>query len=156
MGAAVAHIAQVCQSVSLYKCGLYSSAWHGEAYLHLAIFRYVDDYFGPERCRCSTVVVFCAFVAYTSSWVRAETVDHALWCFARLVKLLLGDDAIAQKKLDFGPQLCILGVDIQMSQKGFQCRPSVDKAERCVLGHSPKGFECFSLLSGGCRCCKKR
>ena len=73
--------------------------------------------------------------------------DHALWCFARLVKLLLGDDSIAQKKLDFGPRLCILGVDIQMSQRGFKCRPSADKAERCFRGYSQRGLEC-------CLCCQ--
>ena len=55
----------------------------------LAVLRYVDDYFGREQ---------------------AETVAHATDCIARLVRLLLGSTAIADRKLEYGASLVILGV----------------------------------------------
>jgi len=90
-------------------------AWEriGAAIAHIAVYflripvlRYVDDYFGPERPDC---------------------LDHAMKCFARLVRTLLGPDAIADRKLECGASLCILGVDICMSDRGFQCRPAAQK-----------------------------
>ena len=42
---------------------------------------------------------------------RRETVKHAMECFARLVKILMGKTAIAEKKLEFGlDKLEVLGV----------------------------------------------
>ncbi len=35
---------------------------------------------------------------------------HAMTCFARLVRLLLGADAIADRKLEYGTQLLVLGM----------------------------------------------
>ena len=53
--------------------------------------------------------------------------EHALQCFARLVRVLLGSDAIAETKLACGPSLSILGVDIMPSRSGYKCRPTLDK-----------------------------
>ena len=47
---------------------------------------------------------------------RPEYLEHAMQCFARLARLLLGKTAIAEKKLEFGlTGLEVLGVCISMS-----------------------------------------
>ena len=51
-------------------------------------------------------------------------------CFARLVRVFLGADAIAETKLEYGPGLCLLGVDLVLSARGFKCRPSAEKLAR--------------------------
>ena len=48
-------------------------------------------------------------------------------CFARLVRLLLGSDAVAEEKLECGPSLTVLGVLIELSNKGYTCQPARDK-----------------------------
>ena len=50
-------------------------------------------------------------------------------CFARLVKLLMGDDAISADKLDFGLNVDILGVSFLMNDRFFQCRPAGKKVD---------------------------
>ena len=49
-----------------------------------------------------------------------STVEHAKHCSARLVKLFLGSDAIAESKLEHGEALAILGVSVEASSEGFQ------------------------------------
>ena len=44
---------------------------------------------------------------------------HAMGCFVRLVKVLLGGDAIADNKVECGEGLGILGVDVSVSARGF-------------------------------------
>ena len=83
--------------------------------LKLGVFRYVDDFFGCER---------------------PETLEHGLQCFCRLVRLLFGQSALADRKLDFGASLVVLGVEIKFSREGYECRPSVDKVRKwlsCIL-----------------------
>ena len=53
--------------------------------------------------------------------------DHGLECFARLVALLLGRDAVAEDKLECGTSLVILGILIELSERGYKCRPSKEK-----------------------------
>ena len=80
-------------------------------FLKIALLRYVDDLFGPERCdsrrrSCTvSVLVFCVFV-----YVRKETMQHALECVARLIRVLLGPTAVAEDKLACGMKLDVLGV----------------------------------------------
>ena len=49
---------------------------------------------------------------------------HASQCLERLIRLLLGPDAVADDKTDVGERLIILGVDITLSCKGFTCAPA--------------------------------
>ena len=77
--------------------------------LMLPILRYVDDYFGPDRL---------------------DTVEHGMQCFVRLVRLLLGPGSVADDKTAWGCGLDVLGVDIEMSQRGFTFRPSAEKRVR--------------------------
>ena len=53
-----------------------------------------------------------------------------LKCFARLVRLLLGPDAIAEKKLEHGVSLVVLGIKIKLSKKGMKCRPAGSKTTK--------------------------
>ena len=59
--------------------------------------------------------------------------QHALQCFARLVRLLLGPSAIADAKLGYGCELCVLGVDVSMTTVGLQCRPARDKTSKWLM-----------------------
>ena len=61
-----------------------------------------------------------------------ESLEHALQVFARLVRILLGPEAIAEQKLECGPSLCVLGVDIAIGKRGFKCRPAVKKVDRWI------------------------
>ena len=56
--------------------------------------------------------------------------QHGLQCLARLVRLFLGPDAMAVAKMACGPALSILGVDVELSERGFRCSPTRDKVAR--------------------------
>ena len=79
--------------------------------LRLAIFRYVDDFFAPEK---------------------PSLMEHAMNCFARVVRVLLGKSAIADRKLECGCELVVLGVQMASTHQGFWCRPAKEKAEKCL------------------------
>lgn len=58
--------------------------------------------------------------------------EHAMHCFARLVRALLGSKALAEKKLECGASLVVLGVCMSMTDLGFSVRPAKDKANKCI------------------------
>ena len=78
----------------------------GRTVLKIALFRYVDDFFGCER---------------------PALVDHSLGCLVRLLRLLLGCSAVADAKVGCGSKLLILGVDVVVRKKGCTCRPAAEK-----------------------------
>ena len=80
-------------------------------FLKIAVLRYVDDLFAPER---------------------TQTMRHSLQCLARLIRVLLGPTAVAEKKLAYGTKLDILGVDIKMSKRGYKCKPKRSKARAWI------------------------
>ena len=108
VGAAAAHIAR--------------------ALLKLPMLRYVDDYFGPGRSVCLLVFVYSLYQCVIRH--RKETVAHGLQCFVRLIRVLLGRTAIADEKCECGPNLAILGVYIELSEKGYTLKPAEAKV-RC-------------------------
>ena len=73
----------------------------------VALLRYVDDKFAPER---------------------QHTVQHAMGVVARLIRALLGETAVAPKKLECGKALVILGLSVRADWRGFHCTP--DEAKR--------------------------
>ena len=79
----------------------------GRQLLRLILLHYVDDFFGTERSEC---------------------VETAKEVFARLVRACLGDTAIAQRKLEHGRSLTVLGVDIDIMYEGISFSPSKEKA----------------------------
>ena len=80
--------------------------------LKLGCFRYVDDFFGCER---------------------AETMEHAMLCIARLIRAMYGATAVADRKLECGLSLTVLGVDLSLNSAGYMCRPAADKAQKWVM-----------------------
>ena len=101
-------------------------AFFARRVLKLALLRYVDDFFGPER---------------------GETVAHAMGCFARLVRLLLGSSAIADRKLEYGATLVVLGVEVSPLADGFLMRPAKDKKAKCIRAIET-ALKCNVLRSG--------
>jgi len=79
--------------------------------LHIALFEYVDDYFAAER---------------------PEVAEHAMRCFARVVRALMGTAAIAADKLMFGSTLEVLGVVINLSDDRFTLCPCQKKLKKCL------------------------
>ena len=63
---------------------------------------------------------------------RPETMEHGLQCLARLIRVLLGPTAVADKKLACGTRLDVLGIDIKMSKRGYKCRPKKHKVQKWV------------------------
>jgi len=93
----------------------------------LPVLRYVDDYFGPSRCHVRVSKCWAGGPLFLCC-IRTGTAKHALKCFARLVRVLLGTSAVADEKCEVGESLVVLGVEVQMSQKGYSFRPAADKA----------------------------
>ena len=75
----------------------------------LLLSRYVDDFFAADR---------------------AEDVQHALQCFARLVRAMLGTDALAPEKMEHGNPLQALGLRFESSGDGVCVRVTDDKADK--------------------------
>ena len=71
--------------------------------------RYVDDYFSAERAECC---------------------QHAMLCFARLVRCVLGSCAISDKKLEWGMPLTILGLSISLNATGAFFVPDRKKVSK--------------------------
>ena len=95
--------------------------------LRLPIFRYVDDVFCTDRCGA-----ICTLgAASIHVRCRPESVEHALQCMVRLIKALLGIDAVASHKAEFGLHLTVLGVELAPGSEGFTCRMSRRKALKC-------------------------
>ncbi len=69
----------------------------------------MDDYFAPMAKEC---------------------LQHAMNAFAEMVRLLLGADAVSDRKLECGMPLCILGLIIEITAEGMSCRPHPDKIRK--------------------------
>ena len=95
--------------------------------LHIAAFRYVDDFFAPER---------------------PETMEHAMQCLAKLVRILLGASAIADRKLECGFSLVVLGVQISLSTACAAMMPDQSKVAKCL--HTIKQALNSGTLAAGC------
>ena len=93
-------------------------AWHkigdllcqlGRKLLGIPLFRYVDDYFAVDRQRLSMHTPRVLTVSFPLMH-RPETVKHALETFMRLIRAILGQDAVADRKVEHGNDLVILGI----------------------------------------------
>ena len=47
-----------------------------------------------------------------------ECLEHAMDCLVRLVRALLGDDAIANHKIEWGAELVVLGMLVSPCSEG--------------------------------------
>ena len=69
----------------------------GRKALHLPLFRYVDDFYSTDRPACAA---------------------HALSCFARMVRAIMGPESlpIGSRKMKSGLPIDVLGVEIGIEQ----------------------------------------
>ena len=74
--------------------------------------RWVDDFYGPD---CD------------------ENAEHTRRMFVRLVRCILGDDAIADNKTASGNPLSILGVVVEAQCSGIRLKPDRGKCLRWKL-----------------------
>ena len=82
--------------------------------LRIPVFRYVDDYFSADRPKCA---------------------EHAMTCFARLVRAILGEDAISERKLQVGNPLDVLGLSVEVKDRTVSMHVMAEIPEHwaCVL-----------------------
>ena len=78
----------------------------GRRLLHLPLLCYVDDYFGVDR---------------------KGDAEHAVECFARVLRACLGPDAAPVRKMGFGSPLGVLGVSIFIDSQGVTFWPLQEK-----------------------------
>jgi hypothetical protein len=102
--------------------------------LRIPISRFVDDFFAPDR---------------------AESAGIAMQCFARLVRAVMGVTAIADRKLETGNPLTVLGLDIVLSAGAASVTPSEDKVVKWC-GVLRKTLETKTLVSGEASKCAGR
>ena len=95
-------------------------------FLKMGILRYVDDFFFAERRVLYTSYGTFATIIST----RQDTMEHAKQCFVRLLRLLLGESAVADNKVECGIKVVVLGVEITAAAEGIRFRPSPDKARK--------------------------
>ena len=95
--------------------------------LYIATLRYVDDFIAPEA---------------------PDTMAHAMNCFARLIRALMGASSIQDRKLGCGSVLTWLGISIAPALHGFRLRPAVDKAMKCI--GTIRNALADKYLSAGC------
>ena len=79
--------------------------------LFIPMFRYVDDLFAFDF---------------------EEALEHSTMCAVRLIRACLGSDSIADRKVDYGSSLCILGVELSLSKTAYRCRLSREKAAKWI------------------------
>lgn len=71
--------------------------------------------------------------------------------FARLVRCLLGVSAIADKKLEFGVPLTVLGIAIHVSDEGLHLVPEPEKVSKwtaqvpVLCASLPRLMRCIAL-----------
>ena len=73
------------------------------------VLRFVDDFFSVDHPEC---------------------VQHAMECFARIVRALLGVSAIADKKLEYGCPLVVLGLNFESNVERVRVWPTQDKLDK--------------------------
>ena len=110
-------------------------AWHRPACLIRAVARrvlripilcYVDDYYGAER---------------------AESAEHAMQCFARLLRACFGQGAAPASKMGCSNPLVVLGVSVLLSRDGVTFWPAPEKVSKWVAAID--GFLSQLKMDGG-------
>ena len=87
-----------------------------------------------------------AYIILYATGDRAECVEVAKECFARLVRACLGQSAISSRKLEHGRELVILGIQMSVDSEGVNFRPAPDKVSKW------SDMICKAMLEGVCRC----
>ena len=58
--------------------------------------------------------------------------EHAAKVFVRLVRVLMGQDAVADTKVAWGRELTVLGLHIQLTEKGIRTYPEQAKVSKWI------------------------
>ena len=81
----------------------------GRTLLMLPLGRYVDDFFAVDR---------------------SEDTEHALQCFGRLVRAVMGADSLSNEKMEYGHPLQVLGLHFEADMSGVSVRVTDDKPQK--------------------------
>ena len=100
--------------------------------LYVLLLRYVDDYFGCDRP--SEAAAILAPAQSTKPCARRGEVEHALNCVKRLLRAVMGQSVLADRKLVAGAPIGVLGLHIRVSRYGFMATPLADKVEKWSAG----------------------
>ena len=117
--------------------------------LRVALLRYVDDLFSVERASLAPPAPPRGTVAAPRPRVRSQA-RHALQCVVRVVRALLGDAAIADRKTECGHPLVILGLQIEAPAKRARASAAraLGRAARSIAGASALVHPRTSVPSG--------
>ena len=63
---------------------------------------------------------------------RAGLGAHAVQCFSRLVRALLGSEAVQERKTAWGTPLVVLGLEVGVTAVGLTARPDITKSRKWV------------------------
>ena len=99
--------------------------------LGIPVLVYVDDYFAIDWY-IAPISKLC-HIRFCIACSRPDCMEHSMLCFARLVRAILGQDAVSKDKLQFGMELPLLGVQVQLTQKGYTCRPVLEKKLKIAI-----------------------
>ena len=113
--------------------------------LRLPVHQYVDDWFAVERC--AACLGLLARRPCGRSACRLCCAEHAMNCLARLVRALLGSTAVANRKLEYGASLLVLGIVLTPGTDSYRCELSAAKAAKCIATIE-KALEVNELLPG--------
>ena len=96
--------------------------------LNLRVLRFVDDYFaaGSAETADHAMWVFARYAVLDHTCIMR--VGHTLVSLCRLVRVILGEDAIAKNKLEQGNPLTVLGITIEINMAGVVFAPNNEKA----------------------------
>lgn len=100
--------------------------------LYVLLLRYVDDYFGCDRPSEAAAVL--APAQSTKPCARRGEVEHALNCVTRLLRAVMGQSVLADRKLVAGAPIGVLGLHLRVSRYGFMATPLADKVEKWSAG----------------------
>ena len=93
--------------------------------LKLPVLRFVDDYFSAESKETAQHAMQCL--------ARCDCIFHVfhflvpVTCLIRVVRAVMGEDAIAKNKLEHGNPLTILGTTVEVSMAGVIFVPNEEK-----------------------------
>ena len=93
--------------------------------LKLPVLRFVDDYFSAESKETAQHAMKCFARCVCIFHVCRSLVPAT--CFTRLVRAIMGEDAIAKNKLEHGNPLTILGITVEVNMAGMIFAPNEEK-----------------------------
>ena len=95
----------------------------------VCLLRFVDDYFAVaeqgEQAHCMS-----CFARRGTAIPFASLSWHCVCCACRLVRAILGSDAIADRKLEHGNPLTVLGVSTEVTAAGVTFIPDAAKVAK--------------------------